>query len=398
MKFGHAYKNFLEHGGFPPEWVESAISYQKLKKCIKRVKIELASLGLDSETLQQLLDRAEKINDPDTDGERPLRFAFVNGDGDKQGQILSRRELIRPKLLFLIDEATGEPIDARLSPNTKRYIHELALSRRLTNVQLFDVADDALASIESRKSSTASLSDTDSQRQNSGAGHKLVEVPLTSDHEFFDLLHTELCGLAHLQDQEKHKIGNEITTVGSTLVKAVEPSSKSGRADLDHWRRIFELYMDSRIFFAMGERDHGVQKFSAAQERYNKFLGEAQKTDLLRKFKRKESMIALQNFLRINQELLQNLRFQEINQTAMIKILKSNSRIIILRSENFANEYQNLTNAPRLTRNLYSPAAHLSHRSHSPRPFRNPFHRKSQLASSLSFLVSTIIAALSALN
>ena len=323
MKFGHAYKDFLEHGGFPPDWVASAISYQQLKKCIKRVKSELASLGLDPETLQQLLERVESSNN-DAQEEQGLRYEFEKED-EKLGRAKSKGVVVRPKLLFLIDEATGEPVDARLSPETKRYIHELAINERLTHVQIADDTDDnSLASTESRAESvTDGVMSSDSSRRASKTGHKLIEVPLTSDSQFFDMLQTELSGLAHLQDNEKHKIHDEISRVGDALVKAIDPSSKSGRADLDHWRRIFELYMDSRIFFNIGEHNHGAQQFSSAQERYNKFLDQAKKADLMKKFKRKESMGAFQHFLHINVELLQNLRFQEINQTAMVKILKS---------------------------------------------------------------------------
>ena len=323
MKFGHAYKDFLEHGGFPPEWVASAISYQQLKKCIKRVKSELASLGLDPETLQQLLERVESTSKKEDD-ERGFRYEFEK-DGEEPGTKGSRGIVVKPKLLFLIDEATGEPVDARLSPETKRYIHALAISEQMTNVQIADDTDDnSLASTESRAESvTEGVTSSDSSRRASKTGHKLIEIPLTSDSQFFDMLQSELSGLAHLQDTEKHKIHDEISKVGDALVKAIDPSSKSGRADLDHWRRIFELYMDSRIFFNTGEQNHGAQQFSAAQERYNKFLDQAKKAELLKKFKRKESMGALQQFLHINLELLQNLRFQEINQTAMVKILKS---------------------------------------------------------------------------
>ena len=76
MKFGHAFKDYLENGGFPPSWLGSAISYQKLKKCIKRVKLELASLGLDPETLQLLLDGAAKDDQNATtaEEEKVLRY------------------------------------------------------------------------------------------------------------------------------------------------------------------------------------------------------------------------------------------------------------------------------------------------------------------------------------
>lgn len=323
MKFGHAYKEFLEHGGFPADWIASAISYQQLKKCIKRVKSELASIGLDPETLQQLLERAETRNHEALD-EAGLRYEFEKEGGDPRHRNL-KGPVVRPKLLFLIDEATGEPVDARLSPETKLYIHELALNDRLTHVQITDDTDDnSLSSTESRAESLAeTITSAGSIRRGSKSGHKLIEIPLTSDHQFFDMLQTELSGLAQLQDSEKHKIHEEISEVGNVLVKAIDHHSRSGKADLDHWRRIFELYMDSRIFFNIGEKNHGVQQFTSAQERYNKFLAQAQKADLLKKFKRKESMDALQHFLHLNVELLQNLRFQEINQTAMVKILKS---------------------------------------------------------------------------
>ncbi|KIW02862.1 uncharacterized protein PV09_05915 [Verruconis gallopava] len=323
MKFGHEYKNFLEQGGFPSDWVESAISYQKLKKCIKRVRLELAAIGLDPETLRTLIDHAE-AKDEETNNERPLRYEFERKEG-RPGHTRSASGPIQPKLLFLIDEATGEPVNAQLSPETKRYVHELALAERLTTVQLDDAPDHS--SVVSAGSNRSSIAETVSSAGSAAkvspkATHKLIEVPLASDSEFFGLLQTELSGLAHLQDSEQHKIQGEISGVGDSLAKVVDPSTKSGRADLDQWRRIFELYMDTSVFFNIGERNHGVQQFSAAQERYNKFLSNAQKANLLRKFKRKESMNALQHFLRINVELLQNLRFQEINQTAMIKILK----------------------------------------------------------------------------
>ena len=53
MKFAHEFKEALIQEGFPPHWVESAIPYGQLKKCIKKVERELRSIGLDSATLAQ---------------------------------------------------------------------------------------------------------------------------------------------------------------------------------------------------------------------------------------------------------------------------------------------------------------------------------------------------------
>ena len=54
MKFGHDFEASLDKGEFPKEWLDSAISYKQLKKCIKKVQKELGSLGLDSQTLNAL--------------------------------------------------------------------------------------------------------------------------------------------------------------------------------------------------------------------------------------------------------------------------------------------------------------------------------------------------------
>jgi E3 ubiquitin-protein ligase BAH len=59
MKFAREYQEFLHKAefpyDFPKQWINSAISYGQLKKCIKKVERELSSLGLDAETLKHLL-------------------------------------------------------------------------------------------------------------------------------------------------------------------------------------------------------------------------------------------------------------------------------------------------------------------------------------------------------
>ena len=55
MKFAHEFKAALIKEGFPTHWVESAVPYGQLKKCIKKVESELQSIGLDPATLAQLI-------------------------------------------------------------------------------------------------------------------------------------------------------------------------------------------------------------------------------------------------------------------------------------------------------------------------------------------------------
>lgn len=62
MKFAHAFDAALQQDEYPISWVNAAISYRKLKKCIKDVQRELTHLGLDSETLKELWARDDQGN------------------------------------------------------------------------------------------------------------------------------------------------------------------------------------------------------------------------------------------------------------------------------------------------------------------------------------------------
>lgn len=287
MKFGHTYSQHLLQDGFPAHWVESAISYRQLKKCIKKVEQELQGIGLDAASLDLLLKSVE--------AGRP-RYDFKNGDEQGTKPFL-------PKLVFAVDEATGEPIDAGISSETKDYIHQLALSVDMTNIRITnDDTEDPPPLTDRPPSQTV----------------RLLEIPLSSDSEFFTILHDELSRLAALQAEEKQKLSNNITELGQLIARLTDPSDKKAKHDLAEWRRVFEQYLDSRVFFATNEQDHGIHNFDLAQKNFMSFLEMAHQAD----FKKKESLTALQKFVEINTELLQNMRFQELNQTAITKIIK----------------------------------------------------------------------------
>ncbi|EOD45043.1 Zinc finger RING-type protein [Neofusicoccum parvum] len=220
MKFGHAFQDHLQQDGFPAHWVASAISYRQLKKCIKRVQKELAGLGLDAATLGQLLRTAEQERD-----EKLAEYLLSNPQSTSCHP--DAPALFQPKLLIAVDEDTGEPLDAHLSPKTREYMHQLA--------------------------TTQQLSDT----------------------------------------------------------------------DMAKWRKIFELYLESKIFFSTNELDHGKHDSAKAQVLLKKFSDELQRQEIVSSFRKKESSVALEQFLQLNMNLLQTLRFQEINDLAMHKILKS---------------------------------------------------------------------------
>ncbi len=47
---------------FPPRWVDLAIPYGQLKKCLKKVQRELGEFGLDPETLRLLVNSDPKAD------------------------------------------------------------------------------------------------------------------------------------------------------------------------------------------------------------------------------------------------------------------------------------------------------------------------------------------------
>ncbi|PNH42797.1 hypothetical protein VD0004_g4598 [Verticillium dahliae] len=231
MKFAHDFKETLSREGFPSHWVESAIPYSQLKKVLKRVAGELNDLGLDPETLRQLLD-------PQSDSPLVIEYGLKVAQGS---------EFLRPQLT--------------------------------------------------------------------------LEVPLVFDGKFFDMLQSDVNGLDALQAREEVAMTKEIVALGQDVSQLTKPSRLS-KSDLARWRTIFELYLEAQVFFSVYEQDHGTRDSHSASRQLQWFQGEVTKRNLVRQFKMSESREALVRFLRLNALLLKNIQFQEINRTAIHKILK----------------------------------------------------------------------------
>ncbi|KAH0543987.1 hypothetical protein FGG08_001754 [Glutinoglossum americanum] len=332
MKFGHEFQEALRKDDFPQHWVKSAIAYSQLKKCVKRVQAELSSLGLDAQTLKQLLEAVEKSG---SSTHVPFQYTFA---GDENA--------FYPRLVFMIDANDGVPISARLSPGTKDYLENLALSQRNSQHQTLATqsqssgddkipcshsSSDGSSSIVEGTTESDSLSSGDSsssagvaslQGVTDGNGTQLVEIPLTSDSEFFHLLKSEVSSLDALQTQEEVLATKEVADLGKEVAIVAAPSTSVSQSDIYRWREIIELYTQAKVFFSTNERDHGSRNSTVAQKQFQWFLVELEKRNLLKQFKRKESAAVLNRFVQINMLLLRNLRFQEINRLAMTKILK----------------------------------------------------------------------------
>ncbi|KUJ10596.1 uncharacterized protein LY89DRAFT_244509 [Mollisia scopiformis] len=120
MKFAHELQETLEKEGFPPGWIATAIPYSKLKKLLKKVQLELESLGLDRQTLSQLA--------PPSDDPTDRRGSGVAIQYEIDGKI----KLV-PKLTLFIQVEGGSAVDAILSPETREYLEHLARSQPGSN-------------------------------------------------------------------------------------------------------------------------------------------------------------------------------------------------------------------------------------------------------------------------
>ncbi|KAL0936671.1 ring-14 protein [Colletotrichum truncatum] len=320
MKFAHDFKETLRREDFPPHWVDRAVPYGQLKKVLKRVARELNDLGLDPETLRQLLDPA---------ADSPLAAKYrLNAAGNSK--------LLRPKLTVLVHMCDGNPIDASLTPASRSLLERIAAlqsSSSEADIDLDREEEQILRAPSSRETAwvpsppsneTLAALEAKWSAQDQAVSVELyerIEVPLVFDSEFFDILQSDVNNLDALQAEEEKAMVTEIIALRQDVSHLTKPSRLS-KSDLARWRAIFELYLDAQVFFSTNEQDHGSRTSQTAAKQLQWFQEEITKRNLAKAFKIAESREALVRFLRLNAVLLKNLQFQEINQMAIYKILK----------------------------------------------------------------------------
>lgn len=148
-----------------------------------------------------------------------------------------------------------------------------------------------------------------------------IEIPLASDGEFFQILNKELSNLETLQKRERSRLTQQISKVGQEVSRLANKTTDKSKGDLYAWREIFRLYIESEIFFSTNELDHGARDAATAQKNLEKFSMAVGRQRSQLKLGRSGRQ-ALEQFMLINIDLVRNLKFQDINRTAMNKILK----------------------------------------------------------------------------
>ncbi|KAM0551937.1 hypothetical protein ACHAPJ_008045 [Fusarium lateritium] len=369
MKFGHDFKETLRAQDFPSHWVDHAIPYSQLKKCLKKVARELHELGLDPETLRELLN-------PDSTAPVALKYK-LNGGTDSH---------LRPKLTVQVHLQDGVPVDASLAPNSRDFLNKIAINLpqnqwshaepdtkshdstpaaatskvdpvvettaapssetvdaladeaneklaitladantvKLTETPTADSApvEPTAATTNNASTETSAEASATSPAVDTAQGtYEIIEVPLVFDAEFFDMLQSDVNNLDALQTKEEKTMTSEIVALGKEVEQVVKPKRFS-KTDLARWRQIFELYLDAEIFFATHEQDHGERTSQVAQRQLQWFQDQVVKQNLVKDFKLPESKAAFTRFISLNASLLKNMQFQELNKTAVTKILK----------------------------------------------------------------------------
>lgn len=307
MKFAQEFKKALQRDGYPQTWIDSAIPYGQLKKCLKQVTKELQDLGLSKETLAELAapHTATSSSSIPTD----LGFAY---------QLDGSSNHLRPRLTVFVQLKNGQAVDARLSPATRTFLQNIAARESIHQSPVVQpaVIDPSCATtvpVSSEQRGEGSCRDTsDSEVQQ-------VEVPLVFDEKFFNILQTDVSNLDILQKREEEHLKKEIQSLGQEIAKVTKPKGRKGKDDLVKWRQIFELYLESAVFFSTREMDHGERSSTQALVQLQLFQDKVLERKLTQGLRSRE---AFTKFLNINTLLLSHLKFQELNKLAVSKILK----------------------------------------------------------------------------
>lgn len=156
-------------------------------------------------------------------------------------------------------------------------------------------------------------------KERDSGSQQTIEIPLTSDGEFFQILQRELKSLGVVQQKEVTRLDGEINTLGETIDSTTAHSRS--KAEAQAWREMLRIYTDSQIFFSSREKDAGVRDSPTASRHLREFIFAIHNQKLAGRLQGR-ARPAFDRFIDINSNLLRLMRFQELNRTAMEKIMK----------------------------------------------------------------------------
>lgn len=324
MKFGQEYQRFFADEVFPDRWRDSAIEYKHLKKCIKKVRGELSSIGLDAETIGQLNEWID-VPAPKANGAHESKGYYSAAEPSLDTVL----EEFVPQLRVLVDSRTGQPIDAALAPETRTSLQRLAKHEMILTGRRSQIGGAVQPPALVRKESDSGDADTPDRSSSPVRETRWVQLPLASARDFFDLLEPKLEELEALRTAETQNLEQDILDLGDAVEDVIEPVREGFEArraisyrDLYFWREMFRLYMEKPIFYSETEARRGALTFKEAKGRLEDYDSQLRSSGLMAKMKTPQAKRAAQQFLDVNVDILKVMHFQEMNARAMAKILK----------------------------------------------------------------------------
>lgn len=314
MKFAKVLQQTLVEEDLPEDWVEAAIQYKVLKKCIGKVVEELEFLGLSKKDLKVLLQDESKqktveLNEEETIPTNPIVAEYLLTKSRNSNNIV-------PYLKIVLNDSETDGL-------SQDHIQELAnkIRARVEKVMSTDDEDHHIIEIKEEDDHlvlSPTSSNTPREERVSVRNNEII-IMLNSDSKFFKMLNSELANLDRIRLAEEQHLIREIEQISNSVLLL---SRK--RPDMYKWRELFRVYLDSEVFFRYNETSQLHLERNAEQVRRNmhEFMGRVQKTGLLENFGKKRSVTAYQQFVQVNERLLKILQFQSINTIALRKILK----------------------------------------------------------------------------
>lgn len=184
--------------------------------------------------------------------------------------------------------------------------------------------------------------------------HREIVIPLTADTEFLDTLTGALANLSSLQTAQRETFIESTESLCRSVARVSSPYATQN--DLYVWREIFSLWCEFQIFESQREKDRGELSVDESEARLKRFAeemakrgwtaeafehdGKNKKGGRLGKLRRKndekgttglpmkdrQSVNALEDFLKLNLALLDVKKFQRVNVEAARKILKKHDK------------------------------------------------------------------------
>jgi hypothetical protein len=182
-----------------------------------------------------------------------------------------------------------------------------------------------------------------------------IVIPLTADTEFLDTLTGALANLSTLQSTQRENFIQSTESLCKSVARVSSPYANQN--DLYVWREIFSLWCEFQIFESQREKDRGELSVDESEARLKRFAEEMARRGWtaeafehdgknkiggrLGKLRRpkssqngtsslpmkdRQSVNALEDFLKLNLALLDVKKFQRVNVEAARKILKKHDK------------------------------------------------------------------------